>query len=75
ADFGELDPRGYDLVVVKTGCPEPELYGLAADWRLALTPGAVDQDLTRLGHRRLARPLYPFDDEGFDVPHLEPLLL
>jgi hypothetical protein len=75
ADFGELDPRGYDLIVVKSGHPEPELCEMAADWRLALTPGGVDQDLPRLGHRRVQRPLYPFDDEGFEVPRLDPLLL
>ncbi|MET7936668.1 M81 family metallopeptidase [Streptomyces sp. NPDC005322] len=75
ADFGELDPRTYDLVVVKIGHPEPELHEIAADWRLALTPGGVDQDLPRLGHHRVERPLYPFDDEGFEVPHLDPLLL
>ncbi|WP_347178697.1 M81 family metallopeptidase [Streptomyces iconiensis] len=75
ADFGELDPRGYDLVVVKIGYLEPELYAMAADWLLALTPGGVDQDLLRLGHTRIARPLYPFDDEGFTDPDLAPVLL
>lgn len=75
ADFGELDPRGYDLAVIKIGYLEPELYDLAADWLLALTPGGVDQDLPRLGHHRIARPLYPFDDEGFDAPDLTPVLL
>ncbi|MGY0058170.1 M81 family metallopeptidase [Streptomyces sp. LZ34] len=74
ADFGELDPRGYDLVVVKAGCPEPELYDLAADWRLALTPGGVDQDLARLGHRRVERPLFPFDPD-MPAPDLAPELL
>ncbi|MBL1101450.1 M81 family metallopeptidase [Streptomyces coffeae] len=75
ADFGELDPRGYDLVVVKIGYLEPELYEMAADWRLALTPGGVDQDLLRLGHHRIERPLYPFDDAEFDTPDLTPRLL
>lgn len=75
ADFGELDPRRYDLVVVKIGYLEPELHAMAADWLLALTPGGVDQDLLRLGHHRLARPLFPFDDEGFEGPDLTPLLL
>lgn len=74
ADFGELDPRGYDLVVVKTGCPAPELSDLAADWRLALTPGAVDQDLARLGHRRVERPLFPLDPD-MSAPDLTPELL
>jgi microcystin degradation protein MlrC len=64
-DFTDLalDPRSADLVVVKIGYLEPELYEMAADWRLALTPGGVDQDLVRLGHRRVRRPLFPFDPE------------
>ncbi len=65
----------YDLVVVKIGYLEPELYDMAADWLLALTPGGVDQDLLRLGHHRVLRPLYPFDDEGFTDPGLVPVLL
>ncbi|NSC24066.1 M81 family metallopeptidase [Streptomyces albus subsp. chlorinus] len=75
ADFGEIDPAAYDLVVVKIGYLEPELYDMAADWLLALTPGGVDQDLLRLGHRHVARPLYPFDDEGFTDPEMVPVLL
>ncbi|MFI1334501.1 M81 family metallopeptidase [Streptomyces sp. NPDC020845] len=74
ADFGGLDPRGYDLLVVKAGCPAPELYALAADWHLALTPGSVDQDLPRLGHHRLDRPLFPFDPD-MPAPDLTPELL
>ncbi|TBO58423.1 M81 family peptidase [Streptomyces kasugaensis] len=75
ADFGTLDPREFDLVVVKIGYLEPELHEMAADWLLALTPGGVDQDLLRLGHHKVARPLYPFDDEGFEDPDLTPVLL
>jgi hypothetical protein len=30
---------------------------------MALTPGGVDQDLTRLGHHRVRRPLFPFDPQ------------
>ncbi|AJT62832.1 hypothetical protein T261_1144 [Streptomyces lydicus] len=75
ADFGALDPLGYDLVVVKIGYLEPELYAMAADWLLALTPGGVDQDLLRLGHHRVRRPLYPFDDEGFEGPDLTAVVL
>lgn len=72
-DFTELDlhPRAADVVVVKIGYLEPELYGMAADWMLALTPGGVDQDLGRLGHRRIQRPMWPFDTQ-FDVqPNLK----
>ncbi|GAA1915909.1 M81 family metallopeptidase [Nocardioides hwasunensis] len=57
-----LDPRTADIVVVKIGYLEPELFDLAADWMLALTPGGVDQDLARLGHRRIQRPMFPLDD-------------
>ncbi len=59
-----LDPEAADIVVVKIGYLEPELYELAADWTLALTPGGVDQDLLRLGHRNLSPGVYPFDTSG-----------
>ena len=59
-----LDPESADIVVVKIGYLEPELYELAADWTLALTPGGVDQDLLRLGHRHLAPGVFPFDTTG-----------
>ncbi|GAA4017693.1 M81 family metallopeptidase [Streptomyces sp. NBC_01352] len=59
----ELDPRAADVVIVKIGYLEPELFAMAADWKMALTPGGVDQELTRLGHRRIRRPLFPFDPE------------
>ena len=69
-----LRPRAADLVIVKIGYLEPELYRMAADWRLALTPGGVDQDLLRLGHRGIVRPMYPFDPDMPD-PELVPELL
>ncbi|WP_432803619.1 MlrC C-terminal domain-containing protein [Brachybacterium sillae] len=58
-----LRMRGADAVVVKMGYLQPEQYDAAADWLLALTPGGVDQDLHRLGHARIARPMIPFDPE------------
>ncbi|MEU6347747.1 M81 family metallopeptidase [Streptomyces sp. NPDC047072] len=57
----DLDPRAADVVLVKIGYLEPELFAMAADWKMALTPGGVDQDLVRLGHHRVRRPLFPFD--------------
>ena len=71
ADFTRLglDPRSADIVVVKIGYLEPELFDMAADWMLALTPGGVDQDLARLGHRRIQRPMFPLDD----VSHVDPV--
>jgi microcystin degradation protein MlrC len=72
-DLG-LDPAAVDLTVVKIGYLEPELYALAKGWLLALTPGGVDQDLLRLGHRRIQRPLYPFDPT-MTTPDLSATLL
>jgi microcystin degradation protein MlrC len=56
-----LTPRKADIVVVKIGYLEPELYAMRADWILALTPGGVDQDLARLKYRRIQRPMFPLD--------------
>lgn len=58
----QLDPRTADVVLVKIGYLEPELFEMAADWKMALTPGGVDQDLPRLGHHRIRRPMFPFDN-------------
>ncbi|NUP45426.1 MAG: hypothetical protein HOY76_52470, partial [Streptomyces sp.] len=46
----------------------------AADWHLALPPGRVDQNLPRLGHHHLERPLFPFDPD-MPAPDLTPELL
>jgi microcystin degradation protein MlrC len=81
ADFTAvgLDPHAADLVVTKIGYLEPTLHDLAAGWTLALTPGGVDQDLARLGHHRIRRPMHPFDDEthvgGGWEPDLAPVVL
>ncbi|MGP9844037.1 M81 family metallopeptidase [Brachybacterium sp. 107] len=58
-----LSMTGFDVVTVKMGYLEPDQYEAAADWLLALTPGGVDQDLVRLGHSRIPRPMIPFDAE------------
>jgi microcystin degradation protein MlrC len=71
-DFTDLNlkPRSADIVIVKIGYLEPELYDMAADWMLGLTPGGVDQDLERLGHHRIRRPMWPFDREFPTLPDL-----
>ncbi|MEJ3653333.1 M81 family metallopeptidase [Actinomycetes bacterium KLBMP 9759] len=76
ARFAEvgLDVTAYDIVVTKIGYLEPGLYAIAADWLLALTPGGVDQDLLRLGHHGIRRPMFPFDADMPD-PDLEPRIL
>ena len=72
-DLG-LDPAAHDLTVVKIGYLVPDLFGAAKGWVIALTPGGVDQDIIRLGHRGLDRPIYPLDSQ-MSAPDLEPLLM
>lgn len=64
-----LNPRQSDIVVVKIGYLVPELYDMRADWIMALTPGGVDQDLDRLGYKRINRPMFPLDKE-METPDL-----
>jgi microcystin degradation protein MlrC len=63
----KLNPRTSDILVVKIGYLVPELYNLRGDWIMALTPGGVDQDLKRLGYKRVQRPLFPLDKEMTSV--------
>jgi len=67
-DFTRLGlfPRGTDIVVVKIGYLVPELYDMRKGWIMALTPGGVDQDLERLGYKRINRPMYPLDEDMAD---------
>ncbi|KAK6073297.1 hypothetical protein SCUP515_06909 [Seiridium cupressi] len=71
-DFTNLNiaPRSADIVIVKIGYLEPELYDMAKDWKLAITPGGVDQNLERLGHHRIQRPMWPYDKEFSTQPDL-----
>jgi len=62
-----LDPRQFDLVVVKSPHCQPHMY---ADWCGRLlnvdAPGSTSACLPRLGHRRCRRPMFPLDpDVGF----------
>lgn len=63
-----LDVRKADVVVVKIGYLEPDLYAAQRDWKMALTPGGVDQDLLRLGHQHIDRPMHPFDQMSDAYP-------
>ncbi len=72
-DLG-LNPRETDIVVVKIGYLVPELYDMRADWIMALTPGGVDQDLERLGYKRVVRPIYPLDKDMKD-PDLRAVMI
>lgn len=61
-----LNPRETAIVVVKIGYLVPELYDMRGDWIMAQTPGGVDQDLDRLGYKRIIRPMYPLDKDMKD---------
>ena len=69
-----LNPRKADIVVVKIGYLVPELYNMRGDWIMALTPGGVDQDLNRLGYKRINRPMFPLD-KGMEKPNLKAQLI
>ena len=69
-----LNPREIDILVVKIGYLVPELYDIRKGWIMALTPGGVDQDLERLGHKRINRPMYPLD-EFVNSPNLSAQLV
>ena len=75
-DFTQLglDPRACDLTVVKVGYLVPDLFDAAKGSLLALTPGGVDQNILRLGHTRLDRPIYPLDS-GMPTPDLTPVIV
>lgn len=68
-----LDPLQADIVLVKIGYLEPQLYEAAAGWKLGLTPGGVDQNLVRLPHTHLQPGVYPFQDVESD-PDLTPVV-
>lgn len=76
ADFTRLglDPRKTDILVVKIGYLVPELYNIRKGWIMALTPGGVDQNLERLGHKRIKRPMFPLDKDMED-PDLSPVFI
>lgn len=65
ADFEKLGINIYEhkMVIVKVGYLVPELKAAAAKALLALSPGAVDQDIERLPFKRIEHPKYPLDKD------------
>jgi len=62
ADFTSLDlqPKTFKIIVVKSGYLSPELSPLANPSLMALSDGAINQDLEHLPKNRLRKPSYPF---------------
>ena len=74
ADFTALglDPHKARIVVVKSGYLSPELAPIANPALMALSPGAVDQHVTRLARLHKVRPTFPFDTSFTWSPHVYP---
>lgn len=68
--FG-LDLNSFDIIVIKIGYLDHEWEELAPTRLLALTPGAVNQDIVNLPFERIQRPMFPFDADMAD-PDLTP---
>jgi microcystin degradation protein MlrC len=64
-DMGKLglDPAAHHVTAVKIGYLVPDLRAAARHALLALTPGAVNQDIRSLTYRRVPRPIFPLDSE------------
>ena len=56
-----ITPEDHHIIVVKIGYLVPELKAMAKKNFLALSPGAVNQDLLALSFEQISRPCYPFD--------------
>jgi microcystin degradation protein MlrC len=55
-----LQPSSYKIIVVKSGYLSPELGPLANPSLMALSEGAIDQDIVHLPKNRFRKPSYPF---------------
>lgn len=73
ASFGKFDLplEDFDVIVIKIGYLDHEWEELAPTRLLALTPGAVNQDIPNLEFKRIQRPMFPFDAD-MDDPDFTP---
>lgn len=62
-DFLGLDLPSFDIIVIKIGYLDYEWEDLAPTRLLALTPGAVNQDIVNLPYQRVQRPFFPLDPD------------
>jgi microcystin degradation protein MlrC len=58
-----LDPAAHHVTAVKIGYLVPDLRAAARHQLLALTTGAVNQDISSLHFERVQRPVFPLDPE------------
>jgi microcystin degradation protein MlrC len=57
--FG-LDPKSFKIIVVKSGYLSPELAPIANPSLMALSDGAINQDIVHLPANQYRKPSYPF---------------
>ena len=69
-DLG-ITPEAHQIVAVKVGYLVPELKAMARKAYLALSPGAVNQDIVSLPFKRIHRPCYPFDPDMTWTPQVQ----
>jgi microcystin degradation protein MlrC len=59
-----LDPRNFDLIVVKSPHAEYQMYDAWVEKNFNIdAPGATSADLKSLGHTICARPMFPLDGD------------
>jgi microcystin degradation protein MlrC len=64
-----LDPKDFDLIVVKSPHTEHHMYDAWVEKNFNINaPGSTSADLKSLGHTICARPTYPLDEGVTFVP-------
>ena len=58
-----LEPKSFKIIVVKSGYLSPELAPIANPSLMALTDGAINQDIVHLPKNKYRVPSYPFVDD------------
>ena len=69
-----IDLRRESIVAVKLGYLFPELRDVAAESHLALSPGAINPDVTALPYEHISRPLFPFYPDMVWGPPVDTLI-
>jgi len=64
-----LDPRDFDLIVVKSPHTEHHMYDAWVEKNFNIdAPGATSANLPTLGHTICARPMFPLDEDVTFIP-------
>ncbi|WP_263384664.1 M81 family metallopeptidase [Granulicella arctica] len=58
-----LQPTSYKIIVVKSGYLSPELAPIANPSLMALSDGAINQDIVHLPKNKFRKPSYPFVED------------